>query len=404
MRKVALLVLAASALLVMSSLPLASATQYGAGLKAGDYAVWKLNKFYDASTLRLDVSAVNGSVVTGSLTLQREDGSAYSSVVSISVLYGVGSSQAYDTVSIFVKTANATAASVLVQSTGVVKAMRTENLSLPLLEAGPRSFDVAASSTFDLAGTASVPLNGRLLVVMTLSELTGTGTSTPSCLGNPTLSGCAVPLGVASQSVMVPLSVGQSSSAVFQTTGNGSLSYSFAGLDLPPLVIAAGLKSGDQVAPGILASVEEEGSSYILQNVRTLVGTSASAVGADLSVGTSSMTWDSATGLLTSYSLSSAVNRGMELVATNAWTPEGLDWPVFSTLAADDIYAVFFGAYFYITWSVMFLYLWVFLSARVVDRARRLNLTSARRYGRYFLLVAVGTIVPVALSYLAGVT
>ena len=403
MRRLVLLALAASILFVMSSLPLASATQYAPGVKAGDYAVWKLDKFYDASTLRLDVSSVNGPIVTGNITLQREDGSVYSSAVSISVLYGGGATQAYDTVLVFVKSANATAASVLIQSTGVFDVTKTENLSLSYLEAGPSSFDVASDSGYDLAGTASVPLDGQLSLVITLSRLTTAGQSTSSCLGNPSLNGCAVPLGVASQSVTVPLSVGQSRSAVFQSAINSSLSYSFAGLDLPPLVIASGLHSGDQVAPGILASVGGGGSAYILQGVRNLVGISSSSIGTDITVGTSSMTWDSATGLLTSYSLSSTVNRRMELVATNAWTPEAFDWPVFSTLAADDIYAVFFGAYFYITWSLIFLYLWVYMSARVVDRSRRLSLSSYRRYGPYTLLVIFAIAIPVALSYWAGV-
>ena len=402
--KFLLLALSTSALFVMSSLPPASATQYAPGLKAGDYAVWTLNKFYDASTLRLDVSSVNRTMVTGNLTLQREDGSVYSSIVSISVLYGGGgATQAYDTVLVFVKAANATAVSVLIQSTGVVNATKTEVFLLSQLEAGPSFFDVASSSVYDLAGAASVPLSGKLSFVITLSKLTTAGASTSACLGNPALNGCAVPFGVASQSVTVPLSVGQSGSTVFQSAGNSSLSYTFAGLDLPPLVIASGLKSGDQVAPGILASVEGKGSAYILQSVRTLVGISSSTMGADLAVGTSSMAWDSATGVLTSYSLSSTVNRNMKLVATNAWKPEAFDWPVFSTLAADDIYAVFFGAYFYITWSLIFLYLWVYLSARVVDRARRLNLTSYRRYAPYALLVVIGVTIPMALNYWAGV-
>ena len=403
MRRLALLAFAASVFLVMSSLPLASATQYTPGLKAGDYAVWRLDKFYDASTLRLDVSSVNGPVVTGNLTLQREDGSVYSSAISVSVLYGGGVTQAYDTVLVFIKYANATSASVLIQSTGVFDITKTENLSLSYLEAGPSSFDVASNSGFDLAGTASVPLNGQLSLVITLSRLTTAGQSTSSCQGNPALNGCVVPLGVATQSVTVPLSVGQSRSAVFQSAINGSLSYSFAGLNLPPLVIASGLHSGDQVAPGILASVGGRGSAYLLQGVRNLVGISSSSISADLSVGTSSMTWDSATGLLTSYSLSSTVNRRMELIATNAWTPEAFDWPVFSTLATDDIYAVFFGAYFYITWSLVFLYLWIYMSARVVDRSRRLSLTSYRRYGPYALLVIFAFAIPIALSYWAGV-
>ena len=395
--------LAASVLLVMSSLPLASATQYAPGLKAGDYAVWKLNKFYDASTLRLDVSSVNGTMVTGELTLQREDGSMYSSAVSISVLYGGGATQAYDTVLAFVKAVNATGVSVLIQSTGVINASKTEILSLSQLQSGPSTFDVASGSSYDLAGTASVPLDGQLSLVITLSKLTATGGSTSACLGNPTLNGCTVPLGVASQSVTVPLSVGESRSAVFQSAINGSLSYSFAGLEFPPLLIASGLVSGDQVAPGIQASVAGEGSAYILQSVRDLVGISSSTLGPDITAGTSSISWDSATGLLTSYSLSSTVNRQMELVATSAWTPEAFDWRVFSTLAVDDVYAVFFGAYFYITWSLVFLYLWVYVSARVVDRARRLSLSSFRRYGPYILLVIVGIAVPVALGYGGGV-
>ena len=399
-----MLVVSTSALFVMSSLPPASATQYIPGLKAGDYAVWTLSKFYDASTLRLDVSSVNGTIVTGNLTLQREDGSVYSSVVSISVLYGGGgATQAYDTVLVFVKAANATAVSVLVQSTGVVNATKTEVFQLSDLQVGPNSFDVASGSGYDLAGAASVPLSGQLSFVMTLSKLTTAGASTSACLGNPTLNGCAVPFGVVSQSITVPLSVGQSRSTVFQSASNSSLSYSFAGLDFPPLVIASRLRSGDQVAPGILASVEGKGSAYILQSVRTLVGISSSTMSADLAVGTSSMTWDSATGLLTDYSLSSTINRDMKLVATNAWKPEVFDWPVFSTLAADDIYAIFFGAYFYITWSLVFLYFWVYVAARVVDRARRLNLTSYRRYAPYVLLVVFGITIPVALNYWAGV-
>ena len=403
MKRLALLVLAASALLVMSSLPLAGATQYAPGLKAGDYAVWKLDRFYDASTLKLNVTSVNGTVVTGALTLQREDGSAYSSIVSISVLYDGGVARAYDTVLVLVETANSTGVTVLFQSTGVVNSSKAEDLSLPSMEARPISFDVASNPLYDLAATASVPLNGQLSFVATLSKLTAAGASTPTCLGNPTLSGCAVPYGVASQSLTIPLSVGQSRSAVFQSAINNSLSYSFAGLDLPPLLIASGLESGDQVAPGIQASVEGEGSAYLLQSVRNLVGVSSSAVGTDITVGTSSMTWDSATGVLTSYSLSSTVNRQMTLVATNAWNPEAFDWPVFSTLAADDVYAVFFGAYFYITWSLMFLYVWVYLSARFVDRARRLGLGSYRRYVPYTLLMVLGFSIPVALSYWAGV-
>ena len=394
----------ASILFVSSSLPLAGATQYAPGLKAGDYAVWKLDKFYDASTLRLDVSSVNATMVTGNLTLQREDGSKYSSMVSISVLYGGGTMQAYDTVLIFIKSVNATAVSALVQSTGVVNSSMTEDFSLPDLEARPFYFDVnsSSSSVYDLAGTASVPLNGQLSLVMTLSKLTAAGQATSSCLGDPALNGCTVPYGVESQSVTVPLSVGGSRSAVFQSSVNGSLSYSFAGLDLPPLVIAAGLQSGDQVAPGILASVNERGSAYILRSVRDLVGITSSAVSADYSSGTSSMTRDASTGLLTTYSLSSDGNRHKTLVATNAWPPEAFDWPVFSTLAADDIYAVFFGAYFYMTWSLMFLYFWVYLSARVVDRARRLSIATSRRYVSYALLAFFGVVIPVALSYGAG--
>ena len=396
------LALAAMALFVTSSLPLARATQYVPGLKAGDYAVWKLDKFYDASTLRLDVSSVNGTVVTGNLTLQREDGSVYSSTTSISLLYGGGVMQAYDTVLVIVKSANATAASILIQSTGVVNSTRTLNFALSSLEAGPSSFDVASSSSYDLAGTASVPLGGQFSIVIALSRLTTAGSSTSSCLGNPTLNGCSVPFGVVSQSVTVPLSAGESRSTVFQSAINSSLSYSFAGLDLPPLVIASGLRSGDQVAPGILASVAGRGSAYLLKSVRGLVGISSSTLGAGATIGTSSMTWDSSTGLLTSYTLSSTVNRGMKLVATDAWLPQAFDWAVFSTLAADDMYAVFFGAYFYVTWSAIFLYLWVYVSARVVDRARRLDLGSYRRYVPYGLLVILGVGVPAALSYWAG--
>ncbi|MDG6918648.1 MAG: hypothetical protein JRN62_04335 [Nitrososphaerota archaeon] len=384
-------------LFVLSTLQYVQATEYVPGVKPGDYAVWKLTKFYDASTLRMQVMSVNGSVVVANMTLQREDGSVYSSVVPISILYGGGSFTAYDTVLAYVGAVNSTSVSVLVQSTGVVNASVTKVLSLSALADSVDSFTVTSNLIYELTGTVSVPVNGQLTFVMALSKL-----SVTECSGSAQTRGCTVPLGIASQSFTVPLSSGRSGSSVFQSMGNSSLSYSFGGLDLPPLLIASGLHGGDQVAPSVLESVSGRGSAYLLQSVRGLVGVSASSVISGVVTGSVSMVWDSETGILTSYSLSGAVNRGVTLVGTNAWAPEAFNLQVFSTLAIDDLFAAFFGAYLYVTWSAVFLYVWVYLFARTVDRARRLSLTGVRKYGPYTVMTIFMFLVPVFLYFLAG--
>ncbi|MDG6933073.1 MAG: hypothetical protein JRN68_00070 [Nitrososphaerota archaeon] len=383
-------------LFVLSTLQYVQATEYVPGVKPGDYAVWKLAKFYDASTLRMQVVSVNGSVVVANMTLQREDGSVYSSVVPISVQYGGGSFAAYDTVLAYVNSVNSTSVSVLVQSTGVVNASVAKVLSLSGLTSSVDTFTVASNLTYELTGTVSVPVNGQLMFVMALSKL-----SVTECNGTK-LQGCTVPLGIASQSFTVPMSSGSSGSSVFQSTENSSLFYSFAGLDLPPLLIASGLQGGDQVAPGILESVNGKGSAYIMKSVRGLVGVSTSSVIAGTVTGSVSMVWDSETGILTSYSLSGAINRGVKLVSTNAWAPEAFNLQVFSTLAIDDLFAAFFGAYFYVTWSAIFLYVWIYLFAKTIDRARRFSLTGLRKYGPYAAMIILMFFVPFFLNFLAG--
>ncbi len=398
-RALLLVVLVLLALFLLETVStVVNATEYNPGLKAGDYAVWKLDKFYDASTLRLDVISVNGTTVFGNMTLQREDGTIYEAPVSISLLYNGGPTDVYDTVVVFVKTINTTAISTLVQSSGVVNASVPETFRVSDLNSGPVPFSVKTTATYDLAGLASLPVNNELSITMTLSQLIAT-----TCRGTVTDTSCLAQNGIASQSVAIPLTVGQSGAAMFQNSGNGTLSYTFSGLSLPPLFIAAGLHSGDQVAPAILQSVSGRGSAYILQSVRSLVGVSATISGGGIVTGSSSMVWDASTGLLVSYTLSGNVNRDMTLVATNVWSPESFNWPVFYTLTVDTLAAATIGSYAYITWSVVFLYFLVFMAFGAIDRARRLNLSGIRKYGPYALLVVFGLAVPVMLAYVAGV-
>jgi hypothetical protein len=346
-------------LLVLLSLSVvypAFATIYTTTLKPGDMATWSLQHFDNASQISMDVLAVNGSMVTASLTLVPETGGQ---VVKTVIFDVSGQAQVTPAENVVLKVVNDTndMTALSVSSSGLFNTTAVESLNKSDIAVGGAYFTLQKNE-YELQ--TNVYQNGLATGQQSVYSVTVTLLQT-ACSREGSQNGCnTVVLGT--QSGELSNAVGsQTTLSMLSSTGLGV--YAF-GISIPPLVIAASLKVGDQITPTAMVSVAQS-NGVVLGAYRQLV--TADVGSPSLS---ESFTWDDNTGVLVAYAESGSTHKQMQLVSTNLWSPTPNNVNVVLAGIASTIASATVGSLSIFTWSGAGAYFYLYIGLDVRDRLK----------------------------------